>query len=121
MMRRNGKNQMSTIDRRSGLERRRAERFRVSIDVDWETAWGRRSGTLSDISELGCFVLSNGDVEDGEDVMIFPLPADEKTVKLPGRVANHVFEIGFACNFVGTTAAAQKEFLTNLVARRPEA
>ncbi|MBC7898979.1 MAG: PilZ domain-containing protein [Saprospiraceae bacterium] len=105
---------MSTIDRRTGAERRRSERSKVTIDVEWETSSGRRAGTLSDISELGCFVLSDGDVEDGESVKIFLPLSDGMKVEFAARVTNHVFEIGFAGSFVDTTSA-QKEFLTNFV------
>jgi len=103
-------NQIPAIDRRSGLERRRSIRSKLTIDVEWETSFGRRAGTLSDINELGCFILSGGYVEDGEAVRIF-LPLKGGTnAEFAGRVANHVYEIGFACNFVGLTIA-QKEFL----------
>lgn len=102
--------QIPAIDRRSGLERRRSIRSKLTIDVEWETSYGRRAGTLSDINDLGCFILSGGFVEDGEDVRIF-LPLNEGTkVEFAGRVANHVYEIGFAVNFVDLTAA-QKDFL----------
>lgn len=102
--------QLPVIDRRSGLERRRSVRSKLTIDVEWETSFGRRAGTLSDINELGCFILTGGFVEDGEAIRIFlPLNAGTK-VEFAGRVANHVYEIGFACNFVDLTVA-QKEFL----------
>lgn len=103
-------NQIPAIDRRSGLERRRSARSKLTIDVEWETTIGRRAGTLSDINELGCFILTGGFVEDGEAIKIFlPLNAGTK-VEFAGSVANHVYEIGFACNFVDLTIA-QKEFL----------
>ena len=59
-------NSMTELDRRKSEERRRARRFAVTIDVDWESHFGRRTGTMSDISEEGCFILSEVDVSDGE-------------------------------------------------------
>lgn len=97
-------------DRRSGDERRRKNRNRVAVDIEWETTFGRRTGTLSDINELGCFVLTGGFVENDESVRIhLPLDRDIE-VELPGRVVNYVHEIGFACDFVDLTDS-QRGFL----------
>ena len=105
---------MAIADRRSGAERRRVERFAVNIDVEWTSAAGRKNGTISDISVEGCFVLSSGEVADGEAVRIFlPLTGGMKA-QFYGEVANHVFEIGFAAKFVNLSAA-QKDFLDKFV------
>ena len=101
---------MSTIDRRSGGERRTTQRFRVTIDVDWETSAGHQTGTLGDISELGCFVLSGGEMQDGETVKIFLPIGDGMKIQFLGEVANHVYEIGFAARFV-ELSPAQMDFL----------
>jgi hypothetical protein len=107
---------MSELNRRkSGDEdRRRARRFSISIDVEWENHNGRRTGTLGDISEEGCFVLSEVDVSDGELVKIFIPLSDGMQVEFLGQVANFVYEIGFAVQFL-SLSAAQKEFLSNFV------
>ncbi|MEJ7846561.1 MAG: PilZ domain-containing protein [Pyrinomonadaceae bacterium] len=112
-------NQIPAIDRRSGLERRRSIRNKVTIDVEWETSFGRRAGTLSDINELGCFILTGGYIEDGETVRIFLPMNGGRKVELAGRIANHVYEIGFACNFVGLTIV-QKEFLNRFAKEHRE-
>lgn len=105
---------MAIADRRSGTERRGVERFAVSIDVEWTSAAGRKSGTISDISVEGCFVLSSGEVADGETVRIFlPLTGGMK-VQFDCEVANHVFEIGFAAKFMNLSAA-QKDFLNKFI------
>ena len=101
---------MPTQDRRSGGERRNNRRFSVNIDVEWEGLVGRKSGTISDISVQGCFVLSSGDVEDGENVKIFFPLTDGRTIQFWGEVANHVLEIGFAMRFIELNDA-QKDFL----------
>ena len=106
---------ISELDRRkSDDERRSSKRFAISYDVEWETHFGRRRGTLSDISVDGCFVLTDVDVTDGELVRIF-MPLSEGTmVEFMGQVANFVYEIGFAVHFLGLSAS-QKEFLLNFV------
>jgi hypothetical protein len=101
-------------DRRSGNERRGTNRYPLDLAVEWEAASGRQQGTLSDVSFEGCFVLSNGDVADGDNVKIFLPLGDGMKVQFDGRVANHVFEIGFGVKFT-PLSQAQKEILTKLV------
>ena len=99
-----------TNDRRRGEERRAVERFQVTIDIEWEGLVGRKAGTISDMSPIGCFVLCSGEVEDGETIKIFFPLTDGRKIQLWGEVANHVFEIGFAAKFI-ELSDAQKEFL----------
>jgi hypothetical protein len=107
---------MSELNRRkSGDEdRRRARRFAININVEWESHYGRRTGTLSDIRDEGCFVLSDVDVSDGELVKVFIPLSDGMKVEFLGQVANFVYEIGFAVHFL-SLSEAQKEFLLNFV------
>ena len=105
---------MKMTDRRSGRERRAKVRNKVSLHVEWENAAGRHSGTLSDISEFGCFVLSSGEIGEGDALKLFLPLGDGMKVQLLGEVKNHVFEIGFALRFVDLTEA-QKRVLTDLV------
>ena len=105
---------MSEIDRRKSDERRKTKRYAVSLDVEWETHYGRRTGTLSDISEDGCFVLSEVDVSDGELVKVFIPLTDGMKVEFLGQVANFVYEIGFAINFL-SLSEAQREFLASFI------
>lgn len=110
---------MAELDRRKIENRRKSRRFPVSIDVEWENHFGRRKGTLSDISDEGCFVLSEVDVTDGELIKVFIPLTDGMKVEFLGQVANFVYEIGFAVLFISLTDA-QKEFLTSFVALHSE-
>jgi c-di-GMP-binding flagellar brake protein YcgR len=101
-------------DRRSGVDRRATNRFAVNIDVQWEGTIARQSGTLSDISFGGCFVLGTGQVEDGEPVTIFVPLADGMNVEFRGRVANHVFEIGFGVKF-DQISPGQRDVINRLI------
>lgn len=106
---------MREIDRRkSGDDRRSKKRYPVNLDVEWENHFGRRPGTLSDISEDGCFVLSEVDVSDGELIKVFIPLSDGMKVEFLGQVANFVYEIGFAVNFL-SLSDAQKEFINSFV------
>lgn len=89
-------------------------RHRITLDVEWENPTGRHPGTINDISAEGCFVLTAGDVEDGENVKIFFPLKSGSTVQFWGKVVNHAFEIGFGVRFVGLTAV-QEEYLQNYV------
>jgi hypothetical protein len=105
---------MTELDRRKSGERRRARRFAVTIEVEWESHLGRRAGTMSDISEEGCFILSEVDVSDGEFVKIFIPLTDGMKIEFLGQVANFVYEIGFAVHFL-SLSEAQKDFLNSFV------
>ena len=101
---------MTIRDRRSGSDRRRLERFKVSIETEWDGLAGRKKGTISDLSIVGCFILCSGEVEDGEKVKIFFPLTDGRKIQLWGEVVNHIFEIGFAMRFIELTEA-QRDFL----------
>ena len=105
---------MNVHDRRSGIDRRGTNRYQININVEWEIDANRRPGTLSDVSLDGCFVLSSGEVEDGDTVRIFIPLADGMKVQFGGRIANHVFEIGFGVKF-DQLSVAQRDLLVNLV------
>ena len=105
---------MATQDRRSGVERRGTNRYPVEVDVEWEGSLGRQPGSISDVSLDGCFVLSSGDVNNGETVKIFIPLADGMKVEFSGRVSNHVFEIGFGIKF-DKLSVAQRDLLIKIV------
>ncbi|MFM9904172.1 MAG: PilZ domain-containing protein [Pyrinomonadaceae bacterium] len=105
---------MSVRDRRSGHERRATNRYQVEVDIEWEGSVKRSPGTISDVSLDGCFVLSSGDVNDGDHVKIFVPLADGMKVQFDAKVANHVFEIGFGVKFE-PLSAAQREILVSIV------
>ena len=105
---------MQIKDRRSGEERRSSTRYQVDVEVEWQGSGGRQPGVLSDVSFDGCFVLSKGDVQDGEPIRVFVPLADGMKVQFDGRVANHVFDIGFGIRF-SQLSAPQRDLLTTLV------
>ena len=98
------------MERRTGKDRRKDERYSVNIDIEWEALSGKEKGTISDISVSGCFVLCSGEVEDGDYVKIFFPLSTGRVFEFMGEVTNHVFEIGFGACFINLTDT-QKEFL----------
>lgn len=105
---------MTIRDRRSGTERRASNRYSIELDVEWEGAAGRQPGTVSDVSIEGCFVLSSGEINDGDPVKVFVPLADGMKVQFDGKVANQVYEIGFGVRFEQLTAA-QRDVLIKIV------
>ena len=75
---------------------------------------GRKKGIISDLSREGCFVLSSGEVEDGENLKLFLPLSDGMKVQFWGEVVNHVFEIGFAVRFI-EISESQRSFINNFV------
>lgn len=110
---------MATSDRRSGDDRRNHERRNVSIDVEWESSDGRSTGTVSDLSEAGCFVLCSGNVSPGETVKLFLPLGDGMKVQVLGEVRNQVLEIGYALRFLNPTEA-QTDVIKGLMAKYGE-
>jgi hypothetical protein len=97
-------------DRRRGGDRRKDERFDLQMNVVWQGSSGQMPGVMSDVNPTGCFILSSGDIEDGDQVRI-DIPLDTGgTLSLWGEVANHVHEIGFGVRF-GALTDAQRVYL----------
>ncbi|MGH7783411.1 MAG: PilZ domain-containing protein [Candidatus Binatia bacterium] len=107
---------MAVIDRRKGNDRRRHERHAVRIDVDWENPMGKRAARISDVSVSGCFLLSSGEVDDGQIVkVLFPL-SDGRRALFWGKIVNHVFDVGFGLKFVAITDM-QQSLLKRLIGK----
>ena len=110
---------MATNDRRSGRERRNVPRAKATVDIEWENHLGRHSGTISDISRQGCFVLSGGEFVNGETVFIYLPLSTGNLARVKGEIANNVFEIGFAVKFEGLSET-ELEFIDNFIAFHTE-
>ena len=105
---------MPGLDRRKNQDRRKTKRVTVSVPVEWESHNARRTGTMNDVSNEGCFILSDAEVSDGELVKIFLPLTDGERAEFVGQVANYVYEIGFALHFI-SLSPSQIEFLDNFV------
>ena len=79
-------------------ERRAAERLRIDLKVRWEALQTQGRGAICDLSSLGCFVLTGGDVKPG-DLIRIEIKLPQEAVWLWGHVVYTVAEIGFALRF----------------------
>lgn len=95
-------------------EKRTAPRFRVNVDVQWESATVQRKGTISDISTSGCFMLTAPEIKAREMVKVgIQLPSG-KGITLTGETVYAVEEIGFALRFTNL-AEPEQQFLQRLI------
>src|SRR6266852_6311277 len=79
-------------------ERRTAERVRLNLNARWEGLMTQGRGAVSDLSSTGCFVLSGGQVTNGELIQLqIDFPRNVGIVW--GRVVYSVGDIGFALRF----------------------
>jgi len=80
-------------------DRRSAPRARVKLQARWEGVLARASGTITDLSRSGCFVLTGGKVEKKELVSLEIQLTDRQTVNFWAEVVDEASDIGFALKF----------------------
>ncbi|HKR60549.1 MAG TPA: PilZ domain-containing protein [Pyrinomonadaceae bacterium] len=84
-------------------ERRKAPRVKVEFPVRWEGVLTQMSGTVTDLSETGCFVLTGGQVQQKELIRLeidFP---EADAVCFWSEVVDEAYEIGFAVRFTSAS------------------
>ena len=79
-------------------ERRAAERLRTDLKARWEALRTQGRGAVSDLSALGCFVLTGAEVKSGELIRL-EIDFPRETISFWGQVVYVVAEIGFAVRF----------------------
>ncbi len=105
---------MSNEGAARAIDRRSAQRHRITLEIHWQGRHGRAKGTISDLNMDGCFVLAGGEVSDGETVHVFIPIGDGMKAQFTGLVTNHEDDIGFAVRFAGL-GQAQQDVLDNLI------
>ena len=98
-------------------DRRAAPRARVKLPARWEGVLSRETGTVSDLSRSGCFVLTAGKVEVKELVWLEIQLTDQQKVNFWAEVVNEAPEIGFALKFNSSSPedeAALAQFLEKI-------
>jgi hypothetical protein len=80
-------------------ERRSAPRARVKLAARWEGVLSRESGTVTDLSRSGCFMLAGGKVEVKELVWLEINLTEQQTVNFWAEVVDAASDIGFALKF----------------------
>jgi hypothetical protein len=82
-------------------ERRIAERVKVNLKVTWEGLRTILQGEIVDLSETGCFILTNDQVKLGELIRLEIRQPREGVLHLWAEVVYQMTEIGFGVRFTG--------------------
>lgn len=99
-----------------GIERRRAERVRVNLDVIFAEQSRQHKGTISDISVTGCFVLASSEATPSAPITVMVQLPTNKSIRLTGEVVYNTPEIGFAIRFTRLSKSGQS-FVEKLIER----
>jgi hypothetical protein len=81
-------------------DRRSKPRLSIDLGAEWESAAGKRTARITNLSEGGCFLDSVGDVRRGEIVGFRVLLPDDDWLYLEGEVRHHTAGEGFGVQFV---------------------
>ncbi|MET0625212.1 MAG: PilZ domain-containing protein [Pyrinomonadaceae bacterium] len=86
-------------DALSPIERRRHERINIYLKARWEGLLGSYTGTLSDISAGGCFILSESPTTLRELIRLEIELHTGEWVKVWGEVTNQFAGVGFGVRY----------------------
>ena len=81
------------------IERRQAPRLKVNLPARWEGVLNQQSATITNLSEIGCFVLTGGKVEPRELIRLEIELPETGPVYFWSEVVDEAYEIGFAARF----------------------
>ncbi len=81
-------------------DRRTKPRLSIDLGAEWDSASGKRSARITNLSEGGCFLDSVGDVRRGEIVGFRVLLPEDDWLYLEGEVRHHTIGEGFGVQFV---------------------
>ena len=102
-----------------GKERRRFPRIKVNLPARWEGVVSREEGTITSLSENGCFVLTAGSVQRKELIWleINLQQSQVEPISLWAEVVDEAYEIGYAVRFTSSSDEDQAR-LVNFLAER---
>ena len=89
------------------IERRSVKRAQVNLIAKWEGVISQKSGTVTDISSSGCFVLTEDNVQLNELIRLEIQLLVEKRINIWGEIVYRAPEIGFGVRFTGCSEQEQ--------------
>lgn len=99
-------------------EKRKAPRLKVDLPVRWEGVLAQQVGTVTSLSETGCFILTAGKVQEKELIRLEIDFSDSEAACFWSEVVDEAYEIGFAVRFTSASdedmALLQKTLKDNL-------
>ena len=81
-------------------DRRSKPRLSINLGAEWESAAGKRSARITNLSEGGCYLDSVGDVMRGDIVAFRVLLPEDDWLYLEGEVRHHTAGEGFGVQFI---------------------
>src|ERR1044072_1629464 len=96
------------------IERRQHERVNIYLRVRWEGLVGWYEGTVSDISEGGCFILSESQTTLRELIRVEVELHDGEWVKGWGEGTNQVPGVGFGVRYTEVDGEDENKFSLSL-------
>jgi hypothetical protein len=88
-------------------ERRAHERMRLPLEAQWEGQSGSREAHVQDLSPGGCYIESDGEVDDGERVTLRVRTPAGVWLVIHGAVAHHQPRKGFGVLFLPLAPATR--------------
>src|SRR5215212_2477658 len=107
-------NAVVDVDSIEPIERRQHERVSIYLRVRWEGLYGCHEGTLSDISEGGCFILTERQVTLRELIRVEVELHDGEWVKVWGEVTNQFPGVGFGVRYTEVDGEDEDKFSLSL-------
>ena len=80
------------------VEKRKSPRLQVDLPVRWEGVLTQQVGTVTSISESGCFILTGGQVQQKELIRL-EIDFPSGPACFWSEVVDEAYEIGFAVRF----------------------
>lgn len=102
------------VDSIEPIERRQHERVSIYLRVRCEGLFGCYEGTLSDISEGGCFILSERETTLRELIRVEVELHDGEWVKVWGEVTNQFPGVGFGVRYTEVEGEDENKFSLSL-------
>lgn len=84
-------------------EKRQAPRVNVDLPVRWEGVLTQQVGTVTSLSETGCFVLTAGKVQEKELIRLEIDFSPSESACFWSEVVDEAYEIGFAVRFTSAS------------------
>lgn len=102
------------VDAVEPIERRQHERINIYLRARWEGLFGCHEGTLSDISEGGCFILSENQTTLRELIRLEVELHDGEWMKVWGEVTNQFPGVGFGVRYTEVEGEDESKFSLSL-------
>ncbi len=86
-------------------DKRGAKRVEVSLDARWEGVLAQCAGTIVDLSQSGCFILTSDLAAHDELIRLEVELPTGRSVHLWGEIVYKISEMGFGVRFTGVSDA----------------